>query len=76
MGMPAGKGALPELRAVADRRIPGGSLLTPRWLMTGAPVRRPTLRRYRSERSVLWEVSEQATGIPFDIEEMVRQSGG
>ena len=75
LGMPAGKGVLPELRAVIDRHIPGGSLLTPRWLSSGTPVRRPVLRRYRSERSTLWEVSEQATGIPFDVEEMVRQAG-
>jgi len=74
LGMPAATGALPQLRAVADRRIPGGSLLTPRWLVFGAPVRRPILRRYRSERPVLWDVSEQVTGIPFDVEKMVRRA--
>jgi len=74
LGMPAGKGALPELRAVTDDRVPGGSLLTPRWLISGVPLRSPVLRRYGSERSALWKVSEQATGIPFDVEEMVQYS--
>ena len=74
LGMPAARGALPQLRSAFDRSINGGSLLTPRWLVVGAPVRRPTLRHYVSERSVLWEVSEQATGIRFDVRAMVEQA--
>ncbi|MBU1865850.1 MAG: SDR family NAD(P)-dependent oxidoreductase [Actinobacteria bacterium] len=76
LGTSAAAGALPQLRAATDPGLPGGSLVAPRWVVAGAPVRRPTLRRFTRERSMLWEVSERATGIPFDVAGMVERAAG
>jgi len=70
VGMTSAKGALPQLRAATDPAAHGGELYTPRWVNSGSPVRRPvTGRRNRPEdMQTLWSVSEDATGIEFDVE--------
>jgi len=67
-------GALPQIRAATDQRAKGGALYGLRFVMRGAPVRFPYLSPFLGERSraTLWEVSERETGMPFDVEEMVR----
>lgn len=63
-GMPPERGVLPQLRAATDPRAKSGELYAPRWMNTGAPVRRPILRvaGLGSAIRTLWEVSEKATG--------------
>ncbi len=68
-GMAPERGALPQLRAATDPRARGGQLYAPRFMATGAAVRRPILRRIgmRAAIEVLWAVSERETGValPF-----------
>lgn len=69
IGMSATRGALSQIRAVTDPRAKGGQFYSPRFVTCGASVRRPLMpwtRRSRQLR-VLWEVSEQMTGIRFEI---------
>jgi len=67
--MSPANGALPQLRAATDPEAGGGELYTPRWVNSGSPVRRPVtgLRNRPDDMQKLWSVSEQATGIQFDI---------
>lgn len=69
-GMSPAKGALPQLRAATDPEAGGGELYTPRWVNSGSPVRRPVtgFRNRPDDMQTLWSVSEQATGIQFDVE--------
>ena len=67
-GMSPARGALSQVRAGVDPALPGGSYVSPRWIVAGPPVRRRMLRRYAGERRTLWEASEEATGIPFDVD--------
>ena len=68
-GMKPARGALSQLRAATDPRARGGQFYGPRFIATGAAVRRPILRRIglRSAIAVLWAFSEGATGValPF-----------
>lgn len=68
-GMSPAAGALPQLRAATDPRAKGGQMYAPRFVNFGAAVRRPILRRFGLSESirVLWEVSEQATGLSIDL---------
>ncbi len=70
VGMPPSKGALPQLRAATDPEAGGGELYTPRWVNMGAPVRRPVtgLRNRPGDMQTLWSISEDVTGIEFDVE--------
>ena len=70
VGMSPSRGALPQLRAATDPAARGGELYTPRWVNSGSPVRRPvTGRRNRPEdMQELWIISEDATGVVFDVE--------
>ena len=43
--MSADRGALPQLRAATDSDAKGGEFYGPRWVNSGAPVRKPILRR-------------------------------
>ena len=69
-GMDPEHGALPQLRAATDPEAKGGQLYAPRFINTGAAVRRPIFRRIGLKKSiqVLWRVSEQLTGesLRFD----------
>lgn len=68
-GMSPVAGALPQLRAATDPRARGGQMYAPRFINFGAAVRRPILRRFGMSESirVLWEVSEQETGLSIDL---------
>jgi len=69
IGMSPEVGARPQLRAATDPRAKGGQLYAPRFVNTGAAVRRPVLRRVGLDRSieVLWEVSERETGVALAV---------
>jgi hypothetical protein len=68
-GMNPGRGALPQLRAATDPSARSGQFYAPRLVNSGAPVRRPIMRRLGLRRSidVLWEVSERETGEVLDV---------
>ncbi len=67
-GMPADKGALPQLRAATDPNADGGEFYGPRWVNNGPPVRKPILRRDIDKGiEKLWLVSERETGVKLDI---------
>ena len=68
-GMRPDQGALPQLRAATDPQARSGEFYAPRFVNSGAPVRRPILRRLGLARSidVLWEVSERETGVVLDV---------
>ena len=68
-GMSPRDGALPQLRAATDPAARGGELYAPRFVNSGAPVRRPILRRIGMERAIarLWEVSERETGLKIEV---------
>jgi hypothetical protein len=73
VGMSPRAGALPQLRAATDPQARGGELYTPRWVNVGPPVRRPITSRSldRGEMEMLWDISEQETGVAFDVEGLV-----
>jgi len=68
-GMEASRGALSQVRAATDPAVGGGRLYAPRFVVNGASVRRPLLpwTRHTNQLELLWEVSEQMTGIRFEI---------
>jgi NAD(P)-dependent dehydrogenase (short-subunit alcohol dehydrogenase family) len=76
VGMSPRAGALPQLRAATDPQARGGELYTPRWVNVGPPVRRPITSRSqdRGEMELLWDVSEQETGVTFDVPGLVAGS--
>jgi len=62
-GMEPDRGALPQLRAATDPHARSGQMYAPRFINTGAPVRRPVMRPGRTRAiRILWEVSERLTG--------------
>lgn len=69
-GMPAARGALPQLRAATDPGARGGEMYAPRYVNVGAPVRRPILRRIGLDKAIdnLWAVSEKATGTALEFD--------
>jgi NAD(P)-dependent dehydrogenase (short-subunit alcohol dehydrogenase family) len=77
VGTPPSKGALSQLRAATDPEAGGGELYAPRWVNTGSPVRRPVTgwRNRPDDMETLWGVSEDATGIEFDIEAIAASDG-
>ena len=64
-GMSPEKGALPQIRAATDPDATGGQFYAPRFVNSGAAVRRPILRRIGLTKAIetLWTVSERETGI-------------
>jgi NAD(P)-dependent dehydrogenase (short-subunit alcohol dehydrogenase family) len=68
-GMSPAEGALPQLRAATDPAAKGGEFYGPRWVNSGAPIRKPILRRMGMKRAIdrLWEVSERETGLKIDV---------
>lgn len=76
-GMTPLRGALPQLRAATDPAARGGELYAPRWVNFGPPVRRPILARSRNPDAMrtLWAISEQETGIGFDVQTLVQEGG-
>ena len=69
-GMPAARGALPQLRAATDPAAHGGEFYGPRLVNNGRPVRLPVLRRH-NDRDIasLWHISERATGVRLFAED-------
>ena len=68
MGMPASRGALPQVRAATDPTAKGGEMYAPRFVNAGPPVRRPILRPGNGPAiRTLWEASEAATGVAIDV---------
>jgi NAD(P)-dependent dehydrogenase (short-subunit alcohol dehydrogenase family) len=68
-GMTPEQGARPQLRAATDPRARGGQMYAPRFVNTGAAVRRPILRRVGMDDAIatLWQVSERETGLRLDV---------
>ena len=77
-GMKPARGALPLLRAATDPNARGGELYAPRFVNSGAAVRRPLVGRSldRAPAETLWEVSERETGVSFDVAAAVRGQPG
>ena len=68
MGMSPAEGALPQLRAATDPAAQGGEFYAPRYVNSGAPVRRPILRPGTDLAIArLWDVSERETGLKIDL---------
>ena len=69
VGMAADAGALPQLRAATDPDATGGEFYAPMFMNSGAPVKRPVLRKWRMDDAIdsLWTVSERETGVSLDI---------
>jgi len=68
-GMSAEKGAMPQIRAATDPNAKGGEFYAPRFVNSGAPVRRPILRRLGLTNAIetLWTVSERETGLAMNL---------
>jgi NAD(P)-dependent dehydrogenase (short-subunit alcohol dehydrogenase family) len=68
-GMSPEEAARPQLRAATDPAAKGGEFYVPRFFNTGAPVRRPILRRVGMDTAIarLWKVSERETGLKIDV---------
>jgi len=66
-------GVQPQLRAATDPLARGGGIYTPKWVTAGPAVRRPiTGRGNRAEEaSLLWDLSEEVTGVEFDVPGLV-----
>ncbi len=72
VGMSSSRGALSQLRAATDLGARGGELYAPRWVNAGSPVRWPItgLRNRPENMRTMWSISEDATGIEFDVAEI------
>jgi NAD(P)-dependent dehydrogenase (short-subunit alcohol dehydrogenase family) len=70
VGMDPDAGALSQLRAATDPEASGGEFYAPMFVNSGAPVKRPVLRRFGMDEAIdtLWDVSERETGVPMDID--------
>jgi hypothetical protein len=65
----ASAGALPMLRACTEPGVPGGAYVGPHLLGVGRPVRETPSRRARDAAMArrLWDVSEELTGVRWDL---------
>jgi NAD(P)-dependent dehydrogenase (short-subunit alcohol dehydrogenase family) len=68
-GMTPEQGARPQLRAATDPSAKSGQFYVPRFVNSGAAVRRPVLRRIGMDSAIarLWEVSERETRLEIDL---------
>jgi NAD(P)-dependent dehydrogenase (short-subunit alcohol dehydrogenase family) len=68
-GMTPAQGALSQLRAATDPAAKGGEFYGPMFVNSGAPIRKPILRRIGMQEAIarLWEVSERETGLQIDV---------
>ena len=57
------------IRAATDPGAKGGQFYAPRFVNSGAAVRRPILRRFGLTKAIetLWMVSERETGLALNI---------
>ncbi len=69
-GMSQAQGALPQIRAATDPQARSGQMYAPRFINSGAAVRRPIFRRIglRPAIDTLWSVSERMTGVALDFD--------
>lgn len=69
LGQSPARGALPQLRAGTDPAAEGGTLYRPRWITAGVPVVGGVSGRLRKPDDLhkLWAISEQDTGLEFDV---------
>jgi NAD(P)-dependent dehydrogenase (short-subunit alcohol dehydrogenase family) len=69
VGMQPDTGALAQLRAATDPDAGGGEFYAPRFVNSGAAVKRPVMRRFGMDTAIdtLWDVSEHETGVSLDI---------
>ena len=76
-GMPADRGALPQLRAATDPSAKGGQMYAPRFVNNGPPVRRPILRRIGLDSAIdtLFAVSARETGVALDVDAALDSAG-
>ncbi|HEX6194708.1 MAG TPA: oxidoreductase [Jiangellaceae bacterium] len=76
IGMPAARGAHPQLRAATDPGARSGELYAPRFVNNGPAVRRPLFARSvrPQDTRLLWEVSERETGVKFDVAAAARDA--
>ncbi|MEA2002537.1 MAG: oxidoreductase [Actinomycetota bacterium] len=77
VGMSADQGVLPQLRAATDPSASGGELYAPRFVNSGAAVKRPVTSWANKPESgrALWDISEAATRISFDVATMGQARG-
>jgi NAD(P)-dependent dehydrogenase (short-subunit alcohol dehydrogenase family) len=76
-GMTVARGALSQLRAATDPEASSGELYGPRFVSVGSPVRRPVLDpRLSRWGKELWDASQEATGVHFDVAAQVAGLGG
>jgi NAD(P)-dependent dehydrogenase (short-subunit alcohol dehydrogenase family) len=78
VGTSPAHGALPQLRAAADPRAVGGALYGLRFVIGGPPVRNRYLVRGMTpaDLAAMWGISEQMTGVRFDVTGLVRAAAG
>lgn len=74
-GMTPREGVASILRAATDPQAVGGEFYGPRWFTLGEPVRKRCTPGHESEGRRLWDVSEEMTGVTFDVPALVRASG-
>lgn len=68
VGMEPEIGSLPQLRAALDPKAKSGEFYAPRFLSTGAAVKRPFLRPFAAKNvAKLWELSERETGVAIRL---------
>jgi NAD(P)-dependent dehydrogenase (short-subunit alcohol dehydrogenase family) len=69
VGMEPDVGVLPQLRAATDPEAVGGDFYAPMFGNSGAPVKRPIMRRFGMDKSIdtLWDVSENETGVAIEM---------
>jgi NAD(P)-dependent dehydrogenase (short-subunit alcohol dehydrogenase family) len=69
LGQSTRKGALPQVRAAVDPRARGGEFYGPQFSFAGPPVVERPSRRARDAAAAkrLWEVSEELTGVRFEL---------
>ncbi len=74
LGTAPATGALPQIRAATDPEVAGGALYALRYLIAGPPVRHPYPSPWMRdrERERMWDFSERATGVRFDVDAQVR----
>lgn len=62
-------GARAQVRAAVDEDVKGGEFFGPRFMFLGAPVLESPARRARNEAdaALLWEMSEELTGVTFPV---------
>lgn len=69
VGSSPAHGALSQIRAALDPTLVGGEFIGPRFRVRGQPrlERPPATARSESSAALLWQLSEQVTGVSFPV---------